>query len=83
MKDYIYVVDFDVPYDDWETVLVTTNVNNAINKIRNSCANSIKVWKNEKLIDEFYFYKDIYDSEEYFIADMKYFTGWLKKEGIL
>lgn len=69
----IYVVDFDVPYDEWHTVKVTLNIENAIECIMNSEANSIKIWENEKLIDEVCFTKRYdWDSDKEYIENLKY-----------
>ena len=51
----IYVVDFDVPYDEWHTIMVTQDIEKAINCLKTTEANSIKVWKNEEFIDDFNF----------------------------
>ena len=56
MKRYTYVIMFNVPYDDWEIILVTTNISIAIDTIKeNHRANYIEVWRNERLINSFDF----------------------------
>ncbi|MGL4453950.1 MAG: hypothetical protein ACRCTZ_22590 [Sarcina sp.] len=79
----IYVVDFDVPYDEWHTVKVTQDVESAIDCIVNSEANSIKVWENENLIDEIFFIKRYdCDSDKEYIVNLHYGINILRnKEG--
>ncbi|MDY4127712.1 hypothetical protein [Peptostreptococcus porci] len=69
----IYVVDFDVPYDEWHTVKVTQDIEKAIDCIMSSEANSIKIWENENLTDEVYFAKRYdWDSDEEYIKNLNY-----------
>lgn len=82
MKQYIYVVVYNVPDDDWEIVLTTTNVSVAIDMIKeDSCANYIEVWRNERLVNSFDFYKDEGINNKYFESDMERFTAWMKRVG--
>lgn len=82
MKQYTYVIMFNVPYDDWEIVLVTTNVSIAIDTIKeNNHANYIEVWRNERLINSFNFYKDEGINNKYFESDMEHFASWIKIVG--
>jgi hypothetical protein len=50
-----YIVLFNVPYDAWEVMLVTNDIEKSIDKIRTTKANCIQIWDNEKLIDDFNF----------------------------
>lgn len=82
MKQYIYVVLYNVPYDDWEVMLVTTNVSMAIDTIKEiDHANYIEVWRNEKLVNSFGFYKDEGINSKYFESDMERFASWMEKVG--
>lgn len=68
----IFIVDFDVPYDEWYTVLVTQNIDKALDYIINSEANSIKVWKDEELIEDWYFGSiGDYETKDEYLEDMK------------
>ena len=68
----IFIVDFDVPYDEWYTVLVTQNIDKALDCIINSEANSIKVWKDEELIEDWYFGSICdYETKDEYLEDMK------------
>lgn len=82
MKQYIYVVLYGVPYDDWEIILVTTNVSMAIDTIKeNDYANYMEVWRNERLVNSFGFCKDEGINSKYFESDMERLTAWMKKVG--
>ena len=82
MKQYTYVIMFNVPYDDWEIILVTTNIGIAIDTIKeNHRANYIEVWRNERLINSFDFYKDEGINNECFESDMERFISWMKRVG--
>jgi hypothetical protein len=50
-----YIVLFNVPYDAWEVMLVTNDIEKSIDKIRTTKANCIQIWDNENLIDDFNF----------------------------
>ena len=68
----IFVLDFDVPYDEWYTVLVTQNIDKALDCIINTEANSIKVWKDEELIEDWYFGSICdYETKDEYLEDMK------------
>ena len=68
----IFILDFDVPYDEWYTVLVTQNIDKALDYIINSEANSIKVWKDEELIEDWYFGSiGDYETKDEYLEDMK------------
>ena len=68
----IFILDFDVPDDEWYTVLVTQNIDKALDCIINSEANSIKVWKDEELIEDWYFGSiGDYETKDEYLEDMK------------
>ena len=68
----IFILDFDVPYDEWYTVLVTQNIDKALDCIINTEANSIKVWKDEELIEDWYFGSICdYETKDEYLEDMK------------
>ena len=68
----IFILDFDVPYDEWYTVLVTQNIDKALDCIINTEANSIKVWKDEELIEDWYFGSiGDYETKDEYLEDMK------------
>ena len=68
----IFILDFDVPYDEWYTVLVTQNIDKALDCIINIEANSIKAWKDEELIEDWYFGSiGDYETKDEYLEDMK------------
>ena len=68
----IFIVDYDVLYDEWYTVLETQNIDKALDCIINSKANSIKVWKDEELIEDWYFGSiGDYETKDEYLEDMK------------
>lgn len=77
----IFIVDFDVPYDEWYTVLVTQNIDKALDCIINTEANSIKVWKDEELIEDWYFGSiGDYETMDEYLEDMKrQFTAFITR----
>lgn len=53
----IYVCYFSTPCDNSEIILVTQNKEKAINNVLNSKANTLQLWYNEELIDEYNLWK--------------------------
>lgn len=79
-----YVVLFNVPYDAWEVMLVTNDIEKAIDEIRNTKANCIQVWQNEKLINDYNFteewdYDSTYEYEQSLNDDIINFINAINK----
>ena len=79
-----YIVLFNVPYDAWEVMLITTNIEKALDKLKTSKANCIQIWDNEKLVDDFNFTEEwdwdtTYEYEKSLSEDIFRFIGLINK----
>jgi hypothetical protein len=82
-----FVVLFNVPYDAWEVMLVTNNLYKAIDEIKNTKANCIQIWENEKLINDYNFteewdYDSTYEYEKALSDDISRFIDNIKNRYI-
>lgn len=79
-----FIVLFSVPYDAWEVMLVTNDIEKAIDKIINTKANCIQFWENEKLINDYNFteewdYDSTYEYEKALNDDILNFMNLINK----